>query len=477
MTYLIAILGYLVVLFIFGLHLTKRLKKKEDFLVAGRTLTAPVLVGTLLATWIGSGDIFSVSDLSYNHGYSSLIGSSGGWLGIIIVFFIAGRVRKFGQFTVPDILEARYNMWARILATIATIIAYLTIVSYQFRGGGWVLNIITDNKVPIRSGIIIVAVFVITYTLLAGMISVAYLDIFNGIIMIIGILLALPFLIHHVGGMEAIVANVTPRSHPFLGNMTWIQAMGYFVPTFLLALGNANMYQRFFSARDEREARKSVVGWIIGVILLGVSLQSLAVIGSSFFKGLEAKEAGKIILLVAHKGVPVAVGCFLLVAVMAIIISTANSFLLVPATNVIRDIYQRFINPSLPDKKMILYSRLTVIVLGVISYSLISFFPRILDAAYAAYTVYGAGITPALIAVFFWKRATVQGGVLSILGGLLTTVVWEVINKIQGELPLGVPAIYPALICSLALLIGVSLLTPKPSPEKWQAFFKNRRND
>ena len=477
MTYLIAILGYFVVLFIFGLHLTKRLKKKEDFLVAGRTLTAPVLVGTLLATWIGSGDIFSVSDLSYNHGYSSLIGSSGGWLGIIIVFFIAGRVRKFGQFTVPDILEARYNMWARILATIATIIAYLTIVSYQFRGGGWVLNIITDNKVPIRSGIIIVAVFVITYTLLAGMISVAYLDIFNGIIMIIGILLALPFLIHHVGGMEAIVANVTPRSHPFLGNMTWIQAMGYFVPTFLLALGNANMYQRFFSARDEREARKSVVGWIIGVILLGVSLQSLAVIGSSFFKGLEAKEAGKIILLVAHKGVPVAVGCFLLVAVMAIIISTANSFLLVPATNVIRDIYQRFINPSLPDKKMILYSRLTVIVLGVISYSLISFFPRILDAAYAAYTVYGAGITPALIAVFFWKRATVQGGVLSILGGLLTTVVWEVINKIQGELPLGVPAIYPALICSLALLIGVSLLTPKPSPEKWQAFFKDRRKD
>jgi len=477
MTYLIAIFGYLVVLFVFGLHLTKRLKKKEDFLVAGRTLTAPILVGTLLATWIGSGDIFSVSDLSYNHGYSSLIGSSGGWLGIIIVFFIAGRVRKFGQFTVPDILEARYNTWARILATIATIIAYLTIVSYQFRGGGWVLNIITDNKVSIKSGIIIVAVFVITYTLLAGMISVAYLDIFNGIIMITGILLALPFLIHHVGGMETIVANVTPRSHPFLGNMTWIQAMGYFVPTFLLALGNANMYQRFFSARDEKEARKSVVGWVIGVILLGVALQSLAVIGSSYFKGLEAKEAGKIIILVAHKGVPVAVGCFLLVAVMAIIISTANSFLLVPATNVIRDIYQRFINPSLPDKKVILYSRLTVIILGVISYSLISFFPRILDAAYAAYTVYGAGITPALVAVFFWKRATVQGGVLSILGGLGTTVVWEIINKVQGQPPLGVPAIYPALICSLALLIGVSLLTPKPSPEKWQAFFKNRRNN
>jgi Na+/proline symporter len=160
------------------------------------------------------------------------------------------------------------------------------------------------------------------------------------------------------------------------------------------------------------------------------------------------------------------------VAIVAIIISTANSFLLVPATNVIRDIYQRFINPNLPDKKMILYSRLAVIVLGLISYFLISFFPRILDAAYAAYTVYGAGITPALIAVFFWKRATVSGGVLSILGGLVTTIVWEILNKIQGDLPLGVPAIYPALICSLSLLVAVSLLTPKPAEEKWRLFFK-----
>jgi SSS family solute:Na+ symporter/sodium/proline symporter len=471
LTYLATILVYLVILLIFGLRISKRLKRKEDFLVAGRTLTAPILVGTLLASWIGSGDIFSVSDLSYNHGYSSLIGSAGGWLGIIIVFFIAARVRRFGQFTVPDILEARYNKWARILATITTIVAYVTIVSYQFRGGGWVLNIITEGRLSEKQGMIIVAVFVISYTLLAGMLSVAYLDIFNGIIMIGGIFLALPFLIQHVGGLDYIIANVTPREHSFLGNMTWIQAMGYFVPTLLLALGNGNMYQRFFSAKNEREAKRSVIGWVIGVILLGLVLQSLAVVGSSYFKGLTGSESGKIILLVAHKGVPVFVGCALMAAITAVIISTANGFLLVPATNVIRDVYQRFIDPDLSDKKMILYSRMTVIVLGVIAYSLITFFPRILDAAYAAYTVYGAGITPALVAVFFWKRATAAGGVLSIIGGLGTTVIWEIANKIMGHPPFGIPAIYPALAISLFLLIFISLIGPKPSPDKWQPFF------
>lgn len=472
MVYVITILSYLVFLFLFGLRFTKKLKKKEDFLVAGRTLTAPVLVGTLLATWIGSGDIFSVADLSYNHGYSSLIGSAGGWIGIIVAYFIAGRVRRFGQFTVPDILEARYNKWARVLATITTIIAYVTIVSYQFRGGGFVLNIITGGKINVDQGIIIVAIFVITYTLLAGMLSVAYLDIFNGILMIVAIFTAIPFLIHHVGGIEQIIANVTPRENPLLGNMTWVQAMGYFIPTLLLALGNGNMYQRFFSAKNENEAKKSVIGWIIGVVLLGIGLQSLAVIGSSYFKGLAAGEASQILVLVAHKGVPVVIGCLLLAAIVAIIISTANSFLLVPATNVVRDIYQRFINPDLSDKKMILFSRITVILLGVIAYSLISFFPRILDAAYAAYTIYGAGITPALLAVFFWKRATVKGGVSSIVGGMTVTIIWEVINKIQGQLPFNIPAVYPALLCSLFLLIAVSLLTPKPDPAKWKPFFK-----
>lgn len=440
-------------------------------MVAGRKLTAPVLVGTLLATWIGSGDIFSVADLSYNHGYSSLIGSGGGWMGIIIVYFIAGRVRRFGQFTVPDILEVRYNQWARILATITTIVTSVVIVSYQFRGGGWVLNIVSGGKVPMETAMVIVAGFVIGYTLFAGMISVAYLDVLNGVIIITGVFLALPFLIHQGGGLAHIAANVTTRQHPFLGNMTWVQAMGYFVPTFLLALGMGNTYQRFFSAKNPTEAKRSVVGWVIGVILLGIALQSLAVIGSSIFKELSQVEAGKIILLVAHRGLPVAVGCILFGAIVAIIISTANSFLLVPATNIMRDIYQRFINPEVSDKKIVLYSRIVVVLLGIIAYSLISFFPRILDAAYAAYTVYGAGITPALMAVFFWKRATPAAGVVSISAGMGVTIGWEIINKIQGHPPLGVPAIYPALICSVILLIAVSLLGSKPREEKWRPFF------
>jgi len=471
MVYIYTIVFYFLVLFGLGVFLSFRVKSQEDFMVAGRKLTAPILVGTLLATWIGSGDIFSVSDLSYHHGYSSLIGSAGGWIGIIIVYFIAGRVRRFGQFTVPDILEARYNQWARLLATVTTIIAYVTIVSYQFRGGAWVLNIISDGKVTIDAGIIIVAIFAVCYTLFAGMISVAYLDLINGIVILTGVFLAVPFLIKGAGGISQIAANVTPRQHPFLGNMTWIKALGYFIPTFLLAVGNGNMYQRFFSAKDEREAKHSVIGWIIGVILIGVALQTLAVIGSSMFKGLSKNEAGQIILLVAHEGIPVVIGCILMASIVAIIISTADSFLLVPATNVMRDIYQRFINPEISDKRIVLFSRIVVVILGFFAYMLIQFFPRILDAAYAAYTVYGAGITPALLAVFFWKRATPNAGVYSILTGMSITVIWEIIRKVRGEFLFDLPAVYPALVLSVIVLIVVSLSEKPPEKEKWLPFF------
>lgn len=471
MPYLTTISVYFIGMIFFSLWLSKRAKTQDDFMVAGRKLTAPVLVGTLLATWIGSGDIFSVADLSYHHGFSSLIGSAGGWLGIIIVYFIAGRVREFGQYTVPDILESRYNHWARILATVTTIVAYITIVSYQFRGGGWVLNIISNGQISTDVAMIFVAIFVVAYTVLAGMISVAYLDVFNGLLILGGVFLAIPFLMKTAGGIPTIISNVTPREHSFLGNMSWIKAVGYFVPTFLLALGNGNMYQRFFSAKNPREAKRAVVGWVLGVIVLGIALQTLAVIGSSYFKGLVPPDSGKIMIKVAYEGVPGVIGCILLAAIMAIIISTANSFLLVPATNVVRDIYQRFIDPKITSQKVVLYSRIVVIILGICAYMLIEFFPRILDAAYAAYTIYGAGITPALIAVFFWRRATARAAVASILLGMSITIIWEIIRKLIGHFPWELPAVYPALIGATLALIIVSLIERPPNPEKWKPFF------
>ncbi|MGB2696386.1 MAG: sodium:solute symporter family protein [Candidatus Zixiibacteriota bacterium] len=461
MIYFWFILAYLLFLIFVGAYRSRMVKTQDDFMVAGRRLSAKVLVGTLLATWIGSGSIIAGAGLAYKKGFPALWFDAGVWVAIVILYLVAGRVRRFAQYTVPDILEARYNQYARILGAITTIVAYTAIASYQFRAGGMVLNIVTG--IPVDQGIIITALFVIGYTVLAGMISVAYTDVVNGIVMVIGIAFAIPFLINHAGGWSSIV-NVLPKEHfQVLGDMSIFEALGYSLPTMLLLLGESNMYQRFFSAKDENTAKRSVIGWIFGTIIIETAIVVLAIVGSAIFLGIEPEM---VILHSARFGLPQIIGCVMLAAIVAIIVSTADSFLLVPSTNIIRDIYQRFINPQASQKKIVLYSRIVVVLLGIIAFVQVRFFTTILEMAIYAYTVYGVGITPAVMAAFFWKRATAAGGVSSIAAGMITTILWKALGN-----PWGIPTVYPPLILSLSCLIFVSLLTPAPEEKKWKQFF------
>ncbi|HUU44424.1 MAG TPA: sodium:solute symporter family protein [Acidobacteriota bacterium] len=462
MVYLWVIIAYLLILVGVGAYRSKAVKSQDDFMVAGRKLSAKVLVGTLLATWIGSGSILASAGLAYDRGMPALWFSAGVWVALFVQYFVAGRARAFGQYTVPDILEARYNHWARILGTLVTIIAYTAIVSYQFRAGGMVLNLVTG--ISVDQGIIITAVFVIAYTVLAGLVSVVYTDVVNGIIMVVGLVVALPFLLGDAGGWSGVVSRLPKTHFEVLGDMTLLQALGYSLPAMLLLLGESGMYQRFFSARDKSTAKRAVSGWIVGTIAVEGLIIILAIVGSALYTDIQSEM---VILHAVRHGLPLMVGCLFLAAIVAVIVSTADSFLLVPSTNIMRDIYQRFVNPDLPQKKMVLYSRIVVALLGIVAFVQVRFFERVLEMAIYAYTMYGVGVTPAVMAAFFWKRATAAGGVSSIATGMLTTIVWEVLAQ-----PWGIPTVYPALGLSLSCLIFVSLLTPKPDESKWIPFFK-----
>ncbi|MGH9718727.1 MAG: sodium:solute symporter family transporter, partial [Bryobacteraceae bacterium] len=113
---------------------SRGVRNQADFMVAGRKLTWPVLVFTLLSSWIGAGSLFAGGENAYRNGFAALWQPAGGWTGLLLIAVIAGRARRFAQFTVPDLLEARYNATARVLATVAIVISYTMITSYQFKG-------------------------------------------------------------------------------------------------------------------------------------------------------------------------------------------------------------------------------------------------------------------------------------------------------------------------------------------------------
>ena len=126
---------------------TRSVKNQADFLVAGRKLPWPVLVFTLLSSWIGAGSLFAGAENAYRNGFAALWQGAGGWAGLIVIALIAGRARRFAQFTVPDLLEVRYNAAARVMGTIAIVISYTVIASYQFKGGGDILHLIFPDTI------------------------------------------------------------------------------------------------------------------------------------------------------------------------------------------------------------------------------------------------------------------------------------------------------------------------------------------
>jgi Na+/proline symporter len=223
-----------------------------------------------------------------------------------------------------------------------------------------------------------------------------------------------------------------------------------------LLLGEANMYQKFFSARDERAARTAVAGWIVGTIVVETLIVSIGVFGSVVIPGLATQDSEAIAVRVAVDVLPRAFGVLLLAGAAAIIVSTATSFLLTPATSLTRDVYQRFISPTATDRQLLLFTRSLVVVLGLLAFAAGNFFPTILAMALWAYTMYGAGVTPALLAALVWPRVTREAGVASIAVGMATTLIWEIAGLASGSYPMGLQTVYPALIASIATLIAGS---------------------
>jgi len=576
------ILAYLCVLFAFNLWRSFKVKSQEDFMVAGRTLTMPVLVFTLVCTWIGSGTFIAGAEFAYQAGFSALWLAAGAWFGIVVIYFLAARVRTFGQYTIGDILEVRYGKLARLFGAFALIISFTAIVSYQFRAGGLILNIVTrseenrsvltlasgerlsvqdlrqfrssvltlrggrqveafnlkvdgaagvyryydekggresapvsdvssveergevylyknpaggvsrlesgqvadkefEGTISRTNGAIIAAVLVILFTALAGMMAVAHTDLLNGIIIVAACIISVPFVISNAGGLAA-AEEVLPAGHFMVINAAYgsypaLKAGSYFLATFLLLMGVQSMYQKFYAARTPREAKDSVAWWVLGTIIVETIVVVIAVFAASKFYS-QGFDPATMVLAAARYMVPPVVGLLLLGAACVVVLSTAMNYLLSPTTNIMRDIYQRFINPDAGEKTMVSLQKVMVVILGIVALIVGIKLGSVLGMAYFAYTIYGVAITPALLAALTWRRATKAGGLASIILGTLVCLGLKVFSAFGPERlnpegdPFGIPLIYPSFVVSVLALVVASYLTTPPSTEVLDQIFK-----
>ena len=434
---------------------------------------------------------FSGAEYAYRAGWSSLWMPVGAWIGIIIIYFLAGKIRTFGQYTIGDILEVRYGKYARLFGALALIISFVTIVSYQFRAGGMIINVVSDGAISVEMGQALAAGFVILFTAIGGMIAVAHTDLPNGIIIMIACIAAVPFVVVTSVDVGA-ATSVLPASHfqvfpEDFGEYPLLKGISYMLATMFLLLGVQSMYQKFYSAKTPGDAKKAVVLWVLGTILVETVIIVIAVYASVYFWNADPQiDPAMVVLKAAKEMVPAPVGVLLLAAAVVVVISTGMNYLLSPSTNIVHDIWSKFMNKNSSQKNLVVMQKVLIVILGVVAF-LIVFIPTVLNKpisvleyAYFAYTIYGVAITPALLAALAWKRATKAGGLSSIVLGSFSTIFLKfglpaIAPEVMiGEDPWGIPIIFPALFISIGSLVIVSLLTPKPTEEVLKQLFPDK---
>ena len=497
MTHSIVVISYVLILIGVAVHKSRSVKSADDFMVAGRSVPVYMLVATLVCTWIGSGSLFGTAGLTFRTGISELWFSAGAWVGILVIYMIAARVRRIAQYTLTDLLEKRYSQAAKVLGTITIIIAYMVIAGYQFKGGGRFIAILSEGSITPDQGMLIACALIVGFTVLAGMVSIVSIDIFNGTVMLLAMIVTLPIAISGHGGLDAVIMTIErtePNHLSLFGGHDFVWVVGIALPTFLLLMSESSMYQKFSSADSATNAKKAVMGMFVGVVLVEVLMMLIALVGFAIYAddprffladgSINRAMAEEIILRIGFEQLPTIIGSLLLAAGAAIIISTGNTFLMVTSTNVTRDIVQAFFYKDASPKQVVVIQRVAIIAIGVLAFLMMSQFETILEMALISYTMIGASLAPALLAAFFWKRVTRAGGLASIASGMLIVIGITIMNSIFKDSAEGVQVLgrffpldteyiaIPAVIVSVLALVIVSLVTAKPDQSDWQEFIE-----
>lgn len=467
MGYIVAIGIYLALIMIYGLVLAhKKVKTTDDMVTGGHRIPFIILVGSLLATWCGGGGITGSAGVVYTGGpWVGAITFAAPPIGIILLYFIAGKVRQTNKVTVPAIMGARYGKVASILSALCVMLAYVGVLATQLKAAANIMVLLCHSSgIEMSQGaaLVICTVFIAVITVCGGMVSVAYSDAVSALLMIGGFFLAIPFLMSAANAQGAVLP---PEKASFNGGMGFFELLGYFLPSLALMLGDQNMLQRFASAKNSDEAKKSNIGMFIGELLVVISIIAVCTEAAKLYPSLEVPS--NVIFQVSVDYLPFLFGALVICACMAFIVTTADSYLLSAATNLTNDIYVAYINPKANDKQKMTVLRGTIVAFSVLAIALTLYFPTVLSLQLTAYTMYGAAITPAILFALFSKKVTPAGGIAGIVAGSAATILWTLLGT-----PMGIQCAIVAVPVSVIVILAVSAVTKPNEALSLDALYK-----
>lgn len=452
-------ISYMVLIFCVGIWANKFNKGAEDYLLAGRRLGLWLGSFAITANFFGGGLSIGMSQLSFSNGFVVIWNGIGTSVGLILVGIMAFKMREMAFYTIADYLGYRYgNDTIRVIAAILSLVALIGILGAQVGACGNVLKLVGINS---QYANIIALVLMVIYTAIGGLWAATITDFIHIIVAFAGLAISAVLLFPSLGGIGGMIAKLNQAGVDSTYTSLWGTGdvpymLWLFVPIMLYTLIGQDLYQRIFATKDANTARLSccVAGIFIFIIVLFPVFIGMG--ARALFPGLA--DSGQALPMILKEILPTAVGGICLAAIMAAILSTANSILTAATSHVINDIYMKTIykGREVDQKKMLTLSRLWTVAIGLGAILLAFLVPEVITLCIMSYTLYTGGVFIPIVGGFLWKRATLKGAFASLIIGVIISVL-----GIRGVSFAGIETtVFSNLIC-LPIFVIVSLLTYK----------------
>lgn len=475
---LISIGIYMGGMLLIGYFAYRRTSNLSDYMLGGRGLGAAVTALSAGASDMSGWLLMGLPGAMFAQGLSAswiaiglTIGAYLNWL------YVAPRLRTYTEnandsMTIPSYLENRFgdqSSMLRLTSGLVIIIFFTFYVSSGMVSGGVLFE--STFNLDYQAGLWIITAVVIAYTLFGGFLAVSWTDFVQGLIMVVALILVPAVTIMEVGGFGPAVEEIKGidlklfdifKGTTVLGIISLLAwGLGYF--------GQPHIIVRFMaisSVKEIKKARRIGMSWMIfsvgGAMLTGF-------IGLAFFSKQGLNLADPETIFIELGGIlfhPLITG-FLLAALLAAVMSTISSQLLVTASSLTEDVYKTFFRRSASDKELMLVSRLSVLVVSLVAV-LLAFNKNgtILSLVAYAWAGFGAAFGPVILLSLYWKRMNRWGALAGMIGGAVTVIVWANVPVLADSLY----EIIPGFIVGLAAIWMVSLATPEPSDQLKKEF-------
>jgi SSS family transporter len=450
-----------------------RTRTEEDFIAAGRTI-GPVVGGAVLAaTQISAGTVVGTLGRHYLTGISwwwIWLGVWAGWL--VSAFLVAPKLRRFGALTVPDYVAARFNSEkTRALSAILIVISYTIYLVAQFQASGEIA--LTVFGIQPLTAMFILVTSTAFYTLLGGVRSSSYIELLQSLIMVAGLVIAIPVLLSHAGGIVQSITFLRSLDSRLLGWYYGPKELIAFAVSFTLSIAAAP-YQmtRYYSMRDERTV-KQAIGISIGFqLIIGLAVLSIGMLTRVLFPNLPSQDQASSVM--AFEVLPPLVGALLIVAMISAIMSTVNSILLVTGASVAHDLYGKFLRPKSSQFHLVMVNRFSILALALIPlyFALQKYGDVQAIVVEQAKFIASFFFVPVVIGLN-WRRGTAAGAVSSMLGGFLACLIWEFTGQ-RSFGTHGIDAVEVGVATSLVLFLIVSRFTRPVPLANLKTFFSEK---